>query len=95
MSTYTDRWGSTKTEPASTPTPDWRPVAHVLLTDVQAGRYLLLAEGKDDAAAVKAVNRLVDSRKIKPCVVGGHRRYARDELDKFISTQTENWEGST
>ena len=95
MSTLTDRWLPKQAEPTSSPTPGWHTPAHVLLSATEAAAYLLLAEGKEEEAAVKAVNRLVDSRKIRPCVVGGHRRYSRVELDRFILEQTESWEGST
>ena len=93
MTTMTDHWPIDGTD--LTPTPGWHTPVHVLLSATEAATYLLLAEGKDAAAATKAINRLVDARRIKPCVIGGVRRYARAELDRFILEQTESWEGST
>ncbi len=87
MTTYTDGWPLDGTDLA---TPGWQPTSP-LLSDVEAARYLLLAEGKDDDAAVKAINRLVDSRRLRPCVLGGRRRYSTVELDKCISNVTEGW----
>ena len=95
MTTITDHWPLDGTDMTPTATPGWHTPAHVLLSATEAAAYLLLAEGKEEEAAVKAVNRLVDARRIKPCVIGGVRRYARAELDRFIFEQTESWGGNT
>lgn len=39
----------------------------------------------------KQLNRLVDQGKIRPCLVGGKRRYSRRELDRFIDAETERY----
>ena len=85
MTTMTDRWPLDNAD--LTPTPGWS--SPTLMTDIEAARYLLLAEGKDDDAAVAAVNRLVDAHKLRPCVIGGRRRYSRTELDHCIGDLTE------
>ena len=89
-----DRWPVNHAEMTNRPTPGWKPTSpptSPLMDDVSAARYLLLAEGKDDDAAVKAINRLVDSRKVRPCVIGGLRRYWKTELDKCIADLTDGW----
>ena len=87
MTTYQHDWPLDGTNLA---TPCWQPTSP-LLTDVEAARYLLLAEGKDDDAAVKAINRLVDSRKVRPCLIGGRRRFSKVELDRCIADVTDGW----
>ena len=47
--------------------------------------------GENPEAARRALNRLVDQRKIRPCLVGGKRRYSRRELDRFIDEETERY----
>ena len=63
-----------------------------LMTAEEASAYLRLTDGDRDATAgVKAINRLVDRHLIRPCLVGRHRRYSRQELDRFISEATERY----
>ena len=67
------------------------PVVSPLLTAEEACRYLRLDENREPDAALKALTRLVDKRLLRPCIVGKHRRYGRQELDRFIEQQTERW----
>ena len=60
-----------------------------LLSAAQAADYLLLTEGRENGAAVKALYRLCDQHKIRPVVIGTHRRFAVWELDRFIKDETE------
>lgn len=60
-----------------------------VLTAEEACRYLRLDEGRDMDNAVKALNRLVDNGRLRPCVVGKYRRYSVDELRRFIERETE------
>ncbi len=60
-----------------------------LLTAEEAAAYLRLDDGRDIEAAVKALNRLVDRRLIRPCLIGRHRRYSRLELDRIIDKVTD------
>ena len=90
MTTMTDGWPLDGTDLAA-PTPGWQSVAPALMSDIDAAAYLLLAEGKDDDAAVAAINRLVDAHKLRPAVIGGRRRYSQVELDRYISDTTESW----
>ena len=60
-----------------------------LMTSEEAASYLRLDEGRSIANAVKALNRLVDKRKITPIVVGKRRRYAKVELERFIIEEVE------
>lgn len=64
---------------------------HEILTAEEACRYLRLDIGRDSDAAIKALNRLVDKGRIRPCLVGKHRRYTRDELCRFIGATTERY----
>ena len=60
-----------------------------LLTATEAARYLRLIEGgEDDASGPQRINRLVDRGKIRPCLTGGRRCYAKRELDRFIDDET-------
>lgn len=43
------------------------------------------------AAEKAAMNRLVDRALVRPCLVGGRRRYWRGESDRFIREQTESY----
>lgn len=71
---------------------DFTPIPPVLFDESEAAAYLRLAEdGQDAAAARRALNRLVDQGKVRPCLVGGRRRYSRRELDRFIDAQTEHY----
>ena len=63
-----------------------------LLTPAEAALYLRLTEDSGDAeAARRRINRLVDQRKVRPCLVGGKRCYSRWELDRFIQEETERY----
>ncbi len=73
-------------EPSDLPIP-----THEIMTAEEACRYLRLDIGRDSDAAVKALNRLVDKGLIRPCLVGKHRRYTRDELQRFIGATTERY----
>ena len=59
-----------------------------LMTAEEAVRYLRLDVGRGLPAALKALQRLVERMKIRPCRVGKHRRYSRHELDRFIADET-------
>ena len=63
-----------------------------LLTDVEAATYLRLVEnGQDAESARRRMNRLVDQGKVRPCLTGGKRRYAKRELDRFIDDETNRY----
>ena len=62
-----------------------------LLTAEEACRFLRLDLGRDIAAALKALRRLVDRRQLRPCPVGRNNRYSRGELLRFISERTEHF----
>ena len=62
-----------------------------LLSDIDAARYLLLTEGRSDKAGVKALNRIVDSGRLRPALIGKYRRYCVRELDRFIDAMTEQY----
>ena len=51
--------------------------------------YRLASVSKPVSAAL--LMRLVDQGKIRPCLVGGKRRYSRRELDRFIDEETERY----
>lgn len=70
---------------------EFRPVEPALLTASEAGVYLRLDEGKDADGAVRAIDRLVDQGRLKPCLIGRHRRYSKVELDRFIAAETEKY----
>ncbi len=71
---------------------DFAPLTPVLLTEAEAATYLRLVDNGDDVdAAKRRMNRLVDHGKIRPCLVGGKRRYAVRELDRFIADETEKY----
>ena len=70
----------------------WKASEPGLLTDVEAAIHLRLVEdGADAEAARRRINRLVDQQKIRPCMVGGKRRYSRRELDRFIDDETDRY----
>ena len=71
---------------------EFKPIEPVLFDEQEAAAYLRLAsDGEKPAAARRALNRLVDQGKIRPCLVGGKRRYSRRELDRFIDQETERY----
>lgn len=67
---------------------EFRPIERVLLTAEEACQYLRLSEGRDMELAIKSLNRYVDRGELHPTVVGQHRRYSRQELDRFIKSKT-------
>jgi len=70
----------------------FKPIEPVLFDEQEAAAYLRLAnDGEEPEAARRALNRLVDQGKIRPCLVGGKRRYSRRELDRFIDQETERY----
>lgn len=63
-----------------------------LLSALEAGIFLRLdGNGKDDAAVVAAVDRIVATGKLRPCKMGGRRCYTRRELNRFIDAATEEY----
>lgn len=67
----------------------FKSIEPVLFDEQEAAAYLRLAnDGEEPEAARRALNRLVDQGKVRPCLVGGKRRYSRRELDAFIDAQT-------
>ena len=70
----------------------FKSIEPVLFDEQEAAAYLRLAnDGEEPEAARRALNRLVDQGKIRPCLVGGKRRYSRRELDRFIDQETERY----
>ncbi len=74
--------------------PDER-VDSPLLTPREAVMYLRLDAERELPASLRALDRLVDKRLLRPCIVGKRRRYSRAELDRFIDEQTERWGDSS
>ena len=71
---------------------NFKPIEPGLLTDVEAAVYLLLVESDQDVeAGRRKMNRLVDQGKVRPCLTGGKRRYAKRELDRFIDDETNRY----
>ena len=71
---------------------EFTPIEPGLLTDVEAATYLRLVENGEDAeSARRRMNRLVDQGKVRPCLAGGKRRYAKRELDRFIDDETNRY----
>ena len=76
---------------------DWLPTdpprpAPALMTAQEAALYLRLTEdGQDIGDALASLEYLVSSGRIRPCRVGRHNRFARDELARFIHEQTEQY----
>jgi len=65
--------------------------APALMTESEAAGYLRLDDNRSTENAVKALNRLVEKRLIRPCLVGNRRRYWRHELDRFMCDETERY----
>ena len=64
----------------------------LLLDEWDAARLLLLVDEDDGAkAAQMRLNRLVDKGLLRPCLVGGKRRYAIEELRRFVRDRTEQY----
>ena len=64
---------------------EFRPVEPVVFTAEEACQYLRLDVGREKDQALRALNRLVDEKKlIRPCMYRNRRLYLRDELDRFL-----------
>lgn len=73
------------------PTDPPRPVP-ALMTAAEAATYLRLTEDdRDIEDALTSLEYLVRQGHIRPCRVGKHRRYSREELARFITQQTERY----
>lgn len=73
------------------PTDPPRP-APALMTAEEAAAYLRLTEGgRDIADALKSLEYLVTTGRVRPCRVGRHNRFTRSELDRFITDQTQQY----
>ena len=73
----------------------FKSIEPVLFDEAEAAQYLRLAsDGEEPEASRRALNRLVDQGKVRPCLVGGKRRYSRRELDRFIDAETERYSAS-
>ncbi len=71
---------------------EFKPIEPVLFDEQEAAAYLRLAnDGEKPETARRALNRVVDRGKVRPCLVGGKRRYSRRELDRFIDAETERY----
>lgn len=77
--------------------PDWLPtdpprIAPPLMTAQEAVVYLRLDEGgRDMADALKSLEYLVLTGRLRPCRVGRNNRFARAELQRFVLDQTERY----
>ena len=83
--------------PPLPPAIEWLPTdpprpAPALMTAEEATAYLRLVEqGRDIADALKSLEYLVSTGRVRPCRVGRHNRFARHELDRFIHDQTQRY----
>lgn len=60
-----------------------------LMTAAEAAHYLRLTEdGRDIADAIRSLEHLVLTNRIRPCRVGRWNRYSVHELERFITEQT-------
>ncbi|MGP1308569.1 MAG: helix-turn-helix domain-containing protein [Phycisphaerales bacterium] len=79
------------------PAPEWLPtdpptIAPAVMTAAEAAVFLRLTEGgRDIADAVKSLEYLVLTGRIRPCRVGKHNRFSREELCRFVREQTERY----
>ena len=63
-----------------------------LLTALEACRFLRLDLGREtDGAMMKALERLVERRLIRPAIHVGKRYYDRDELVRYVNALTEEY----
>ena len=62
-----------------------------VLTEFEAIRYLRLDEGRkgDTRAALRALRRLVETKRLRPARIGIRNRYAREELRRFVLYTTD------
>lgn len=67
------------------------PVEPLVVDALSAAKLLLLipADSDDLKAAERRLGRLIDARRLKPILLGGKRRYALEELRKFVERETE------
>lgn len=73
------------------PTDPPRP-APALMTAQEAAVYLRLTEGdRDIADALKSLEYLVTTSRVRPCRVGRFNRFTRAELDRFMNDQTQQY----
>ena len=71
---------------------EFQPIEPALFDVHEAAIYLLLSDnGENPEVGRRAINRLVDRGDLRPCLVGGKRRYSRRELDRFIQETTEKY----
>ena len=72
---------------------EFRSPERILLTPEEACRYLCLDQDRKandpQAAALKALGRLVDRERLMPTFIAGRRRFCVRELDRFIEDKTE------
>ena len=61
-------------------------IAPAVMTAEEACCYLRLDVLKNP---IKALNVLVDRKLLRPCMYKKERHYTRDELDRFLTEQTE------
>lgn len=60
-----------------------------LLTALEACRFLRLDLGREtEAAMAKALDRLVERKRIRPAIHLGKRYYDRDELIRYVDALT-------
>lgn len=65
------------------------------MTAEEAAAYLrLIEQGRDIADALKSLEYLVSTGRVRPCRVGRHNRFTRLELDRFIHDQTQRYGAS-
>jgi hypothetical protein len=70
-------------------------VEPVLFTSEETVRYLRLDVGRDDLnGAFRALDGLVQ-KGLRPCMIGRERRWAKGELDRFISEITNSYQPRT
>ena len=63
-----------------------------LLTALEACAFLRLDLDRDsESAMLRALQRLVESKRIRPAVHTGKRFYDRDELVRYVNALTESY----
>ena len=63
-----------------------------LLTPLEACRFLRLDLGREtECAMTKALERLVERKRIRPAIHLGRRYYDRDELVRYVTALTEEY----
>jgi hypothetical protein len=62
------------------------------MTAQEAAVYLRLTEGdRDIGDALKSLEYLVTTGRVRPCRVGRFNRFTRAELDRFMTDQTQQY----